>query len=1565
MESPVRICIGAVAVVILLLVSSIEVNGNVVPQANNATAPKDEKISRHTRSNSTLLNNRHKSKIPDVALNELNPKVTTSEENTEKNAKYKDRGRVRFNIQPKTTSESPLKRVTSTKGPSVIIVTPTPEVKKPAQIIDSMHKYKKSKITSKNVSSTSPSVSDKIETQSQEDFDNEEDESFEKYTSSKFDDNFFSFPSFNDDDDDTKSSKSESKSDYGYSTPFSFKNYFSKDNYVSKEDSYKSNYFDFDTDLTTPRNDFFDKKYEEISKSILKNLDTIKSKAPAPNVTNVHKLNVGFETMSNDTPTNKSTMFFKNTKEVRYLDNEHAGTANKELSDVQGTSIYYEMTVLSTETYNINKDTDDDDCDENMQTENTKTSAEPTQPTKVDIPIRKYPDPDTSGSVSQASSNILPETVRPPNSMPISTQRILSYSFPPTTNPKIFSSSYNRNKTFAKRLNFANLKDSPNSVTSLGESTHSETNRQQIRRFHQTTPRIKPKWMAPRKNINRTTVTRIPMTIYSEHFDIKDQFTTTKRPPQSTKPVLTTFASEIDPVLQSDVGGVKKVVHSPSISDNTIPSLSKRGSTKFSANIASSTASTSTEAQTGLSDLEIPPTLTAWALASLRSPPPSSSSANATETTQKSVDENELQKVGEITDMKPTSTMSTTSTTLSTTTVSEGLISKNATEIDENASVIITTTTAATTTAATTTSATITTVMTDINLNQSISEPNSERLAAESIISIQSSKKPLIIEPIKAATNIKVTTVSNLQEGKTTWISATEILKESTDKETNESSGKQKIPPIDTTKSTGFESITKLPSGVTTPKDDVIVNVDEKQLPATVKESVVPTTTDYEITTIRFSYKPKAETTETTVADEEQTDENTVWHSAFPTTTEPTSDDDIEITTYRPKFVTTTETNEEITTNLWEPTTSLISQHLVDNKTENIVTTTEATDEETTTSEITTMLIHSEETSKETTTFKLTIPVETTTIIVSVATEINTERATLTPTESPTTIYTTETNAMQSDSGEIETSEENSESNEVIEPANKATTAPAMETTTKAPVETKTINVPTTTESKPIKVPTTTEDKTTTDTNERIVETTTQELTTESDYMTTKSVNDLEDLTSFAGDMTTENSSRVLTEEAGSGAAIAIAVSTIGVIALVLLIGLLLVVRRRGRRGVYAQRCTPVSLDAYSLDSVSVGHRKGQRLRASKRSYGNPAYDDEVTSHPMNYAALANFALDIDSITSEFAEIPSVTVRPEEVPPGCEDKNRYSNVLPLPETRVPLKRIGNDPTTEYINANFVMGPGNIRNFYILCQAPLANTVVDFWRMMWEQNSRLIVMLTEYMENGVEKCYEYLPPSEISDNRRTFGNFQIILKKREQRDKYAISSVQLINLATRTWREVTHLWYFWPAKGVPDDYDSVIDFLFEMRSYMKVSQTAKEYDEEGVEIIYEEDSSYNNLSKLREENGSGHSLNVYSPAKAEEKLRKPTNGTLAKKTEGQTVRPCVVMCASGAGRSAALVAAEECARALAAGRADVPRVVRRLRAQRPHSLTNRHHYMFLYKLLSEYGNKLMGGGVDAI
>ncbi|XP_033218774.1 flocculation protein FLO11 isoform X2 [Belonocnema kinseyi] len=88
----------------------------------------------------------------------------------------------------------------------------------------------------------------------------------------------------------------------------------------------------------------------------------------------------------------------------------------------------------------------------------------------------------------------------------------------------------------------------------------------------------------------------------------------------------------------------------------------------------------------------------------------------------------------------------------------------------------------------------------------------------------------------------------------------------------------------------------------------------------------------------------------------------------------------------------------------------------------------------------------------------------------------------------------------------------------------------------------------------------------------------------------------------------------LLVQEADSGNAIAVVVvSSVAFICLVLLAGLLFIMRKRQTRFNYGERCRPVSLDAYSLDSVSAYNssvrRKGA-IRASKRSYGNPTFED-------------------------------------------------------------------------------------------------------------------------------------------------------------------------------------------------------------------------------------------------------------------------------------------------------------------------------------------------------------------
>ncbi|XP_068081749.1 uncharacterized protein [Anabrus simplex] len=377
-------------------------------------------------------------------------------------------------------------------------------------------------------------------------------------------------------------------------------------------------------------------------------------------------------------------------------------------------------------------------------------------------------------------------------------------------------------------------------------------------------------------------------------------------------------------------------------------------------------------------------------------------------------------------------------------------------------------------------------------------------------------------------------------------------------------------------------------------------------------------------------------------------------------------------------------------------------------------------------------------------------------------------------------------------------------------------------------------------------------------------------------------------------------------ESSNAGVIAAITISCIGAVCLLLLAVLLIIMRKRQKRFNYGQRCTPVSLDAYSLDSVSVYdsvRRKGGH-RASKRSYGNPGFDDPgAPSHPMNFAGLANFSSDRAALEEEFGMVPQIAPKSDELPEGAETKNRYSNVIPLPETRVPLTPIEGEPLSDYINANYVRGPKNEQKFYIACQAPLQSTVTDFWRMVWEQQSKVILMLTDLVENGVEKCADYLPPSEVLDCHRLFGDFQITLKKREEREKYVISTLQLKNLETNLWREVTHLWYLsWPHQGVPEETNSIIAFLIEARPFMKAN-----------------------------------------------------------------TGPNIVHCSPGTGRTGTVLACDICIREFEQSRmVDIPRCVYRLRRDRAGAVKTRDQYVFIYQVLNTYATKLTGGGgLDSI
>lgn len=65
-----------------------------------------------------------------------------------------------------------------------------------------------------------------------------------------------------------------------------------------------------------------------------------------------------------------------------------------------------------------------------------------------------------------------------------------------------------------------------------------------------------------------------------------------------------------------------------------------------------------------------------------------------------------------------------------------------------------------------------------------------------------------------------------------------------------------------------------------------------------------------------------------------------------------------------------------------------------------------------------------------------------------------------------------------------------------------------------------------------------------------------------------------------------------------------------------------------------------------------------------------------------------------------------------------------------------LKPLPNVPGSDYINANYVDGliPGS-EKAYIASQGPLAHTAVDFWRMVHQTQSNVILMLTKETEAG--------------------------------------------------------------------------------------------------------------------------------------------------------------------------------------------------------------------------------------
>ncbi|KAB5559426.1 hypothetical protein PHYPO_G00028890 [Pangasianodon hypophthalmus] len=147
-----------------------------------------------------------------------------------------------------------------------------------------------------------------------------------------------------------------------------------------------------------------------------------------------------------------------------------------------------------------------------------------------------------------------------------------------------------------------------------------------------------------------------------------------------------------------------------------------------------------------------------------------------------------------------------------------------------------------------------------------------------------------------------------------------------------------------------------------------------------------------------------------------------------------------------------------------------------------------------------------------------------------------------------------------------------------------------------------------------------------------------------------------------------------------------------------------------------------------------------------------------------------------------------------------QSKNRYVDILPYDHNRVRLSYGGSD---DYINASFIEGYKE-SNKYIAAQGPKEETVGDFWTMIWEQKTSIIVMVTRCEEGNKNKCAQYWPSMERETE--IFDDLVVKIKGEENCPDYIIRHLTLMNRKEKAVeREVTHIQFTsWPDHGVPSD-----------------------------------------------------------------------------------------------------------------------------------------------------------------
>ncbi|GFU29168.1 receptor-type tyrosine-protein phosphatase T [Nephila pilipes] len=203
----------------------------------------------------------------------------------------------------------------------------------------------------------------------------------------------------------------------------------------------------------------------------------------------------------------------------------------------------------------------------------------------------------------------------------------------------------------------------------------------------------------------------------------------------------------------------------------------------------------------------------------------------------------------------------------------------------------------------------------------------------------------------------------------------------------------------------------------------------------------------------------------------------------------------------------------------------------------------------------------------------------------------------------------------------------------------------------------------------------------------------------------------------------------------------------------------------------------------------------------------------EDLSNPIPVKELIDFVkynVKNNKIKKEFGSLPRGQIYPCSSAKmiGNKFKNRYGNILPYDHSRVHLNT---KEDSNYIHANFIDGYKKSKN-YIATQGPMADTISDFWLMIWNEKVTKIIMITNLVENGKCKCEKYW-----TDEVTSYGDIKLSLGSEES---FADFIIRTFNISkNHKSREIKQFHFTsWPDHGVPLNTTPFINFLKKVRIY---------------------------------------------------------------------------------------------------------------------------------------------------